>query len=86
MPNNLIFALSAFCGAFVATLACLTYATLISVPAARQEGRALAEADARAAVISQLQERSQTDADVARMPAADLCAAIGGVFENDRCQ
>lgn len=86
MPNNLIFALGAFFGTFVATLVCLTYSALVSVPAARDEGRALAEADARAAVISQFQERSETDANVARLPAADLCAAIGGVYENDRCQ
>lgn len=51
----------------------------------RADGRALGEADAKAAVIRQLKERNLTDEAVSRLPSADLCRELGGVFRDGRC-
>ncbi len=52
----------------------------------RGDGRALAEADAKTAVIRQLKERNVTDEKVDRLSAADLCRDLGGVFRDGRCE
>lgn len=52
----------------------------------RADGYALAEADAKTAVIRQLKERNVTDEKVDRLSAADLCRELGGVFHDERCE
>ncbi len=49
------------------------------------DGRALGEAEAKTAVIRQLKERNLTDDQVNRLPAADLCRELGGVFRDGLC-
>lgn len=51
----------------------------------RADGRAAGEADAKTAVIRQLKERNITDEKVFRLPAADLCRELGGVFRDGQC-
>lgn len=51
----------------------------------RADGRAAGEADAKTAVIRQLKERNITDDKVFRLPAADLCRELGGVFRDGQC-
>ncbi len=86
MLDGVKIALGAGAGAVVAALAVFAWATLSLVPAAREEGKALAIAEARGAVIEQLKERSQTNAHVETLSAADLCAALGGVFTDAECR
>jgi hypothetical protein len=86
MLDGVKIALGAAAGALVAGLAVFAWASLSLVPAAREEGKALAISDARAAVFQQLKERSETDADAAALPDADLCAALGGVLADTECR
>lgn len=51
----------------------------------RGDGRAAGEADAKTAVIRQLKERNITDEKVFRLPAADLCRELGGVWRDGLC-
>ncbi|MCF6368350.1 hypothetical protein [Rhizobium halophilum] len=79
-------AAAAVLGAIGAALAVFAFMSLVAVPAAREEERKLAEADAKDAIFDQLKERGGTDASVEKMSPAELCGAIGGVLVNGDCQ
>ncbi|WFS02224.1 hypothetical protein [Rhizobium tumorigenes] len=50
------------------------------------DGTASGEAAQKTAIFEQLKERNITDADVQKMPGADLCRAIGGELRGDKCE
>lgn len=79
-------AAAAVLGAIVAALAVFAWMSLVSIPAAREDERRLAEADAKDAIFDQLKERGLTDASVKTMSPAELCGAIGGLLVNGDCQ
>jgi hypothetical protein len=60
---------------------------LLAAYRAGQDGeRSKAAARDARELTEQVKDRSQTDEEVDRMSAADLCARLGGLWRNGKCE
>jgi hypothetical protein len=64
----------------------LAWAVLIYGPTQHRAGVQAERGRALEALAQQLSERANTDAETNRLDDAGLCAAIGGVFRDNRCE
>jgi len=74
-------------GIFVAFAIFGFFNWLVWLPAARQEGRETERAEVLKQSMENIKRRSQTNAEIERMDARQLCTALGGgwVPENKQC-
>ncbi len=63
-------------GALLGAAAVFAYTQIVSLPAARSEGRALERAAAAAEAISRIQELEKNNAHFRSLPSRDRCLAL----------